>query len=108
MEEKVCYLMRHGESEANAHGHGYTAVDPPLTIRGTEQARAWAVSGELSGLGIEAVFVSPLCRTLQTASLAFRGSPAPMFVTPSAREHCWWEAQNRGSALAELSAKLER
>lgn len=63
-------LVRHGQSEAYrdgslfplAGGHG----DPPLSASGLEQARR--ACGRLAAAGIEAIFVTTLRRTAQTAA----------------------------------------
>jgi 2,3-bisphosphoglycerate-dependent phosphoglycerate mutase len=63
-------LVRHGQSEPYvdgttfplAGGHG----DPPLSPEG--QAQAWLVSGRLAAEGIDAIYVSTLRRTAQTAA----------------------------------------
>ena len=56
------YLLRHGESEANA---GLTTnLDSPLTDLGRAQAKVTAV--RFVGEGITRAYVSPLVRTLQT------------------------------------------
>ena len=62
------YFTRHGESEANVqqmfwdqpHGYG-------LTDRGREQARALADS--LAGVGLVALYCSPILRAVQTAQI---------------------------------------
>mmetsp|Transcript_98872 Transcript_98872/g.154484 ORF Transcript_98872/g.154484 Transcript_98872/m.154484 type:complete len:528 (-) Transcript_98872:152-1735(-) len=104
-EYKLVYLIRHGESEANAAStNGSQILDPPLTALGWMQAEA--LTSLTSKWKIECVLVSPLLRTLQTASLAFRGSSVPFYVTRSAREHGWHEPQNRGSPLDILCQRL--
>jgi probable phosphoglycerate mutase len=63
-------LIRHGESQAYtpgipfplAGGHG----DPPLAPGGHEQAKRLAA--RLAGTRIDAIYVTSLCRTVQTAA----------------------------------------
>jgi len=63
-------LVRHGESAAYldgtpfplAGGHG----DPPLSPQGQQQARR--VCARLADAGIDAIYVTTLCRTAQTAA----------------------------------------
>jgi probable phosphoglycerate mutase len=63
-------LVRHGQSEAFSEdapfpltgGHG----DPPLSARGRQQAER--VGDRLAGAGLDAIYVTTLCRTVQTAA----------------------------------------
>jgi 2,3-bisphosphoglycerate-dependent phosphoglycerate mutase len=63
-------LIRHGESEAYVDGQPFDLVDgqgdPPLSADGQEQAKR--VCARLAGAGIEAIYVSTLRRTAQTAA----------------------------------------
>eukprot|EP00928_Gymnodinium_smaydae_P049535 TRINITY_DN33258_c0_g1_i1.p1 TRINITY_DN33258_c0_g1~~TRINITY_DN33258_c0_g1_i1.p1 ORF type:complete len:613 (+),score=68.98 TRINITY_DN33258_c0_g1_i1:34-1872(+) len=102
---KLVYLMRHGQSEANASRiNGRDILDPALTDLGRQQALAWA--SETSKWEVEQIMVSPLLRTIQTASLAFCRDTTPLQVTRSAREHGWHKPQNRGSSFAVLQERI--
>jgi probable phosphoglycerate mutase len=73
-------LIRHGQSEAFVAGRLFDLIDgqgdPPLSAEGEEQARR--VCGRLSALGIDAIYVSTMRRTAQTAApLAARLSLTP-------------------------------
>ncbi len=58
------YLLRHGETEYNARWRYLGKTDQPLSSKGREElARA--------GFSPEVVYVSPLCRTAQTAGILF-------------------------------------
>ena len=63
-------LVRHGESEAYLEGTPFPLVDghgdPPLSAEGREQAER--VCARLSADGIDAIYVTTLCRTAQTAA----------------------------------------
>src|SRR5215469_13951404 len=63
-------LVRHGESEAYVDGSPFPLVgghgDPPLSPQGAEQARR--VCARLSRAGIDAIYVTTLRRTAQTAA----------------------------------------
>jgi 2,3-bisphosphoglycerate-dependent phosphoglycerate mutase len=63
-------LVRHGESEAYVDGSPFPLVgghgDPPLSPQGTEQASR--VCARLSRAGIDAIYVTTLRRTAQTAA----------------------------------------
>ena len=73
-------LVRHGQSAAFLPGRPFPLVDghgdPPLTEEGREQAER--VGERLAGEGVDAIYVSTLSRTLQTAApLAGRTRLAP-------------------------------
>ena len=81
-------LVRHGQSEAYVDGRQFPLAgghgDPPLSDLGREQALR--VCGRLAGAGIDAIYVTTLCRTAQTAApLAERLGLDPM-VEPELRE----------------------
>jgi probable phosphoglycerate mutase len=63
-------LVRHGESEAYLEGTPFPLVDghgdPPLSAEGREQAER--VCARLSADSINAIYVTTLCRTAQTAA----------------------------------------
>ena len=98
-------LIRHGESQPYtpgvrfplADGHG----DPPLAPEGHEQARLLAK--RLASTSIDAIYVSSLCRTAQTAApLAERLGLTPA-VEPGLREvHLGeWEGGEYRQRVAE-------
>ncbi len=60
------YLVRHGESEANAAGVFAGQTDSPLTARGRVQAEA--VAAALANLSIDRIVASDLSRTRDTAA----------------------------------------
>ncbi len=81
-------LVRHGQSEAYVEGRPFPLVDghgdPPLSELGREQALR--VCERLAGAGIDAIYVTTLCRTSQTAApLAGRLGLTPL-VEPELRE----------------------
>ena len=81
-------LVRHGQSEAYVDGTSFPLVDghgdPPLSELGGDQATL--VCGRLAGMGIDAIYVTTLCRTVQTAApLAERLALEPR-VEPGLRE----------------------
>lgn len=74
-------LVRHGESEAYVEGKPVPLVggqaDPPLSPEGRDQAER--VCARLAGMTIDAIYVTPLQRTGQTATpLASRLGVAPV------------------------------
>jgi probable phosphoglycerate mutase len=96
------YLLRHGQSEANA---GLTDnLDSGLTPLGRQQADAAAE--RLAGLALDVVFVSPLLRTLETAEPICRSTGLKAVLYP---EICEFFSPNypafqsfRGLAPAEI------
>jgi probable phosphoglycerate mutase len=98
-------LIRHGQSEPYRPGMPFPLVDghadPALTPNGREQAQRLA--GRLAAAGIDAIYVSTLRRTAQTAApLAARLRLAPQ-VEPELREvHLGdWEGGEYRQRVAE-------
>ena len=60
------YLVRHGESEANAAGVFAGQTDSPLTPKGREQAKV--VARALRPVRFDRIVTSPLSRTKDTAA----------------------------------------
>ena len=65
------YLVRHGESEANAKGVFAGQHDSPLTARGRAQAEA--VAAALRHVVLDRIVSSDLSRTRDTAEVIARG-----------------------------------
>jgi broad specificity phosphatase PhoE len=65
----LVYVARHAEAEHNVHdlSHDVGALDVPLTSNGIEQATALAE--KLRNVKLEAIYVSQLLRTKQTAAI---------------------------------------
>jgi probable phosphoglycerate mutase len=63
-------LVRHGQSQAYVDGTLFSLIhgqgDPPLSAEGEAQARR--VCARLAGLGVDALYVSTMRRTAQTAA----------------------------------------
>jgi len=68
------WLVRHGQTEANATGRLAGWTDTPLTSEGRAQARA--IGAFLAGRSFDGVWSSDLIRAVETARLAW-GEPAP-------------------------------
>jgi 2,3-bisphosphoglycerate-dependent phosphoglycerate mutase len=81
-------LVRHGQSEAYVDGSPFALVDgqgdPPLSALGSEQARR--VSARLAGAGVNAIYVTPLRRTAQTAAPLARQLGLDLRVEAGLRE----------------------
>jgi len=96
-EEKIVkrvIFVRHGEGFHNVAyetgGDGHLIFDAELTPRGIAEAQA-IFTGTLASFKPEAAFVSPLWRTLQTCTHAFRarddGHRCPIHAMEDVREH---------------------
>jgi broad specificity phosphatase PhoE len=74
------YLVRHGESEANAAGVFAGQTDSPLTPKGREQAKVVATA--LRPIHFDRIVTSALSRTKDTAAeiAAGRGVPVEAFA----------------------------
>jgi probable phosphoglycerate mutase len=81
-------LVRHGQSEAYRDGSPFPLVgghgDPPLSAQGLEQARR--VCDRLHTAGIDAICVTTLCRTAQTAAPLAAHLGLDPLVEPGLRE----------------------
>ena len=81
-------LVRHGESEAAIEGQPFELVDghgdPNLSAEGREQAVK--VCARLAGERVDAIYVSKLRRTAQTAQALADALELPMTVDPELHE----------------------
>ena len=81
-------LVRHGQSEAYVEGQPFALVgghgDPPLSELGIRQAQR--VCDRLAGAGIEAIYVTTLRRTVQTAAPLAERLGITAAVEPGLRE----------------------
>ncbi len=83
-EPTTLYLVRHGESEANAAGVFAGQTDSPLTERGRRQAEA--VAEALADIKFDRIITSDLSRTRETAEAIARRQGVPVEVYPELRE----------------------
>lgn len=81
-------LVRHGQSQAYQDGQTFPLVDghgdPPLSRHGEVQAKL--VCARLAAEGVDAIYVTTLRRTAQTAAPLAERSGLPMRVEPGLRE----------------------
>lgn len=81
-------LVRHGASQAAVDGEPFELLegqaDPSLSPEGEEQARA--VAEFLADQPLQALFVTPLCRTAQTAVPIAEATGLEPVVVPELRE----------------------
>jgi len=83
-EPATFYLVRHGESEANAARRFAGQSDSPLTARGRRQAEM--VAKELAKVKFDKVVSSDLSRTRDTAEIIARAQGVPVEIVPELRE----------------------
>ena len=67
--KKRLYLLRHGQTEFNVRGLAQGRVDSPLTDLGKKQAEKVRKYFEENNIVFDNVYVSPLGRARQTASI---------------------------------------
>lgn len=91
--ETTLYLVRHGESEANAAGRYAGQTDSPLTERGRAQAES--VADALADVRIDRVVSSDLSRARDTAEAIARTHGLTVEVFPELREIDIGEAAGR-------------
>lgn len=77
------YVVRHGETWANAEQRYLGSLDPALADRGREQARALVAN---LPNGLDALVVSPRLRALETASILNEGLGLPTQTMDCFRE----------------------
>jgi probable phosphoglycerate mutase len=81
-------LVRHGASKAAVHGEPFEMLegqaDPPLSPEGELQAQG--VAAFLADKPLEALFITPLCRTAQTAEPIAAATGLEPVVVPELRE----------------------
>jgi broad specificity phosphatase PhoE len=104
-------LIRHGETDWNMEGRYQGQADPPLNLRGEEQARDLAA--RLQPLGLELLYTSPLQRAAQTARLIgeFLGIPVHQEARLMEIHQGDWQARLRSeiqSLYPELFRQWER
>jgi broad specificity phosphatase PhoE len=83
--------LRHGETDWNRDGLCLGRADRPLTGLGRRQARA--ARPRLSGLGISAIFHSPLERAAETACILGEGLGLSPVAEPALSEACLGEKE---------------
>jgi probable phosphoglycerate mutase len=84
-------LVRHGETDWNASGRLQGHTDRPLNAHGRAQAKA--LSEQLAGAGLAAVYASDLVRARETAEIVGARLGLTVVTDPDLREKDWgtWE-----------------
>lgn len=93
------YVVRHGQSQANAHKVVAGSQESPLTELGKEQAR---LAGEhLLGLGIDHIVCSPMGRAQETAKIIAKVigfPPSKIVINDNLRERTLGELESASYA----------
>ncbi len=98
------WFLRHGQTEWNKAYRLQGQLDSPLTARGREEARQQArLMPDILAQG-PAVFVSPLGRAVQTASIALAGAPYRTDARLMEIDAGRWQGRLRADILAEHPA----
>ena len=96
------YLVRHGETTANAEGILQGQSDFPLSAAGRRQAACLA--SRLAGKSFDVLFTSDLSRALDTAETIAAGRP--VICTPLLRE--WGFGDWQGRKIEDLRREFPR
>ena len=78
------YFFRHGESIADIDDRFGGAFDDKLSLKGEEQAQE--LTQKLLGKDIEMLYVSPLIRTQETATILAEYLQCPIVTEPNLKE----------------------
>eukprot|EP00730_Choanoeca_flexa_P004758 TRINITY_DN11795_c1_g3_i16.p2 TRINITY_DN11795_c1_g3~~TRINITY_DN11795_c1_g3_i16.p2 ORF type:complete len:471 (+),score=76.86 TRINITY_DN11795_c1_g3_i16:261-1673(+) len=106
MAHKIVYLIRHGQSTANAAPSWEEAAKPEyrdasLTDLGKEQARA--LQDVVADWGVQTIYCSPMTRAMQTACLVFEKETAPLIAWPVITEFYPQATECKGRNPSEFS-----
>lgn len=103
------YLIRHGESEGNAHHIFQGSLDLPLTPLGESQAQTLGAWLAAHGVRPLRVYASPLIRATRTAELIAQSlhqpGGAPLSVEPAPELREYSAGQLEGLTEAEQEAR---
>lgn len=97
------FFLRHGETEPNRMGLATGMTDVPLNDAGRRQAEAAAKA--LAGLGIDAIFASPLRRARDTAEYVAQRLGLPVSIIDEIAERHWGEFEGQPKELRVWDAK---
>lgn len=100
-ENKVCFLVRHGESTDNASGDKYSGItDSPITERGLRQASD--IGRALQKENIDRIYTSPMKRAVETARAIQSKTGGMLIIDRRLRELDYgeWEGLTRQEVFA--------
>jgi probable phosphoglycerate mutase len=98
------YLLRHGETEASITGGYCGSIDPELTTEGHQMAKAFGDRYKSSSW--DAVYVSPMKRTIATAKPLCEAAGLEMQIRDGLREIHYgeWEGKTQDDVKAQYEA----
>lgn len=94
------YLVRHAQQDIDPRGPVGEMVDPPLSPVGRHQAQA--VARALAGLGLAAVYSSPLRRARETAAAIAAACGLEPVLVPDLREVEIWRDMPQDKSVREF------
>lgn len=94
------YLLRHGETEYSQRGAYCGALDPELTLEGSQMAKAFADA--YRSVSWTDFYVSPMKRTIATAQPLCDAVGLPMQIRDGLREISYGAWENREQAEVRL------
>jgi broad specificity phosphatase PhoE len=103
------YLTRHAQAEHNVKSilNNDPSVDNNLTDLGIEQAKK--LSKSLKGINLDAIYISELPRTRQTAEYLEQYSEVPVIVDKRINENVsGYEGQSRDEYVKVFNASLDK
>jgi broad specificity phosphatase PhoE len=101
--EGAFVFLRHGETETNRLGLTTGMTDVVLNERGRQQARAAAAA--LAGLGVDAIYSSPLQRSLATAHCVGEALNLAVVTIAELAERNWGAQEGRPRAKRDRAGK---
>lgn len=101
------FLVRHGATVLSAEDRFAGATDVPLSEEGRHQAQR--LSLRLKDQKIDAVYASPLSRTMETASIIIQPHKLPVHPREALREisHGRWEQLTRNEVEERYPEEME-
>lgn len=98
-------FLRHGETETNRLGLTAGMTDVALTSNGVRQAKS--AGAALAGMGVDAIYSSPLRRSAATAECVARRLRLPVVTIPELAERNWGVQEGLPRETRDRAAKPE-
>ncbi len=100
-DDRVLWLIRHGETEWSLNGRHTSVTDLPLTDEG--RAQAGRLAPHLAARRFAAIVVSPRLRARQTCELSGAAGPPPI-IDEDLAEWCYGDYEGLTSAQIRVGA----
>lgn len=103
------YLLRHGETEWNHQGNKYCGITD-IRLNDTGRAQAMKAAAALHNASIEAIYCSPLNRSMETASVLAEPLGLSPIVDARIREIDFgeWEGKKRSEIEADFPEEWKK